>query len=838
MMLLSSAKAWGYSLLIVCMALTSLGTSSCHPTHHEGGISGKTGPGITLVISQKDREMIPDGLNDLKVYLEQISGKTTSITPAKTNTGFSVELSLNPTMEKVLEIDGYSISSGFNQVKIQAASFHGLRNGIYGLLHHMGCRWFYPGKDWAHIPKTSPFQFPKLQVQEKPSFRIRHIKYQFGTGPMVSNERDLNDWRRRNRLISSYEGFLSHTYSMFCSTDEFSKHPEWFPLQGKERKAYGQLCVSNQEVQQRAISWAKNKLRANPNWEYIAITPNDIPGRYCQCGTCKRLGSGSPTDQSMFLANKVARAIQGEFPGKYVAYYAYLTTGKAPTMKIDPHVLVFVTTAFRAYDSPREAVNAWSALTLNLAIRDYYNLVNFQKEQPSMVTTYLDNNLKFFARKNAWGVISEAGNQWGAEGINYYLATRMLWDVTQNREAVEADYMRTCWGDAAPAMQRYFDRLKEKPVLSDLFMGELNSLMQEADKLAKTEQVKNRIAHQKLYFNWLRMYYEHQSRLAAGEKPMPPLQDIIDYVWRVRKTNMVYTYSHFKRTQVFYDSKKPLPYNREQMAKADNRKYPFSPALNNNERREIAQIFNSGMTPYPPLKLTDEPQTGGKLVPLSSFGSRSSRAIPYSGDHLLIRKQCHLHFSLPASKKVTIPLLVAANASGSYLLSKANSTFSKKGSLASGSGSLVLGMLEKGQYSLEITMNKEMAKLGRKGDIPLTIEVAPSSAGFYRFVQDKIGPYYMYVPKGTKKFIISFQGQGGRLRVFDQQLNEQVNSKSTSPIGKEVLIEVPPGKDCSTWAFYIHEVKEINKLNIRGIPPYLSFSPDPRTLLVPASSKH
>lgn len=104
--------------------------------------------------------------------------------------------------------------------------------------------------------------------------------------------------------------------------------------------------------------------------------------------------------------------------------------------------------------------------------------------------------------------------QWGAYGINYWVAARMLWDPSQKLEDVLDDYYVHYYAEASEPMKDYFDylqtigRMQRDVNLPRESIEKLDSLLAAGEKAAQSEAVRQRVRRDCLSLDYLKLAWE------------------------------------------------------------------------------------------------------------------------------------------------------------------------------------------------------------------------------------------------------------------------------------------------------------------------------------------
>ncbi|QJW85779.1 DUF4838 domain-containing protein [Ramlibacter terrae] len=264
------------------------------------------------------------------------------------------------------------------------------------------------------------------------------------------------EWTARNRTAGGVDLQTGHAYGeiILALQAEFERHPEYYPLIDGRRKPgkEAKLCIGNEELRRLVVAYRVEKLRKRPALASVSVDPSD-GGGWCECEKCRALGSIS--DRVAILANEVAAAVGAESPGKLVGLYAYNHHSPAPSVRIAPNVVVSVATAFLHGDQTvEEIMDGWGRQGAVLGVREYYAVNTWDRDQPAQSRganlAYLSRTIPGFHARGARFMSAESSDNWGPNGLGYYIASRLLWDVRQAQRVPELvdDFLARAFGPA------------------------------------------------------------------------------------------------------------------------------------------------------------------------------------------------------------------------------------------------------------------------------------------------------------------------------------------------------------------------------------------------------
>ncbi|MCL5103186.1 MAG: DUF4838 domain-containing protein [Armatimonadetes bacterium] len=473
---------------------------------------GKTGAELTLARAGKALYCIvtaaqpttqeTKAADDLAMWLNEMTGAKFKVVPegdgavsgkviSVGNTKALAQANL-PESTLPLQNEGYAIAEKNSNLYLLGGKTRGIINAVYALLEEdLGCRWY--DRASATIPHKADLIFRPVLRYFIPVLDVRD--------PFYFEAFDA-DWSLRNRTNApdarvpeewgghcNYALFV-HSFDTFVPFDKYyDAHPEYFSLwEGKRVGGYynGQLCLTNPDVLKIVIDDVKKTLRGNPKAELISVSQNDNE-HYCQCPNCKAIddAEGSVSGSLMMFVNKVAQAIEGEFPKVKVITLAYQGTYKpSKHIRPRPNVAIQLCTDRHSYPHPfrfvtetdefQKALKDWAATGVSIYVWDYViNFANYSVPFPNM--SVVTDNIRFYIDHNAKGVMLQGSYQCpgGASArMKSWVWAKQLWDPSRDTRALMKDFVYGYYGKSAPQIWAYEDLLwriweKYHPTIAD-----------------------------------------------------------------------------------------------------------------------------------------------------------------------------------------------------------------------------------------------------------------------------------------------------------------------------------------------------------------------------------
>ena len=326
-------------------------------------------------------------------------------------------------------------------------------------------------------------------------------------------------WLRRQKLGASVNLGTAHAYENWYDLYH-DKRPEYFAMQldgtrrwdtSWRRRDFAKLCVSNPIVVKKIIDDALTSIRqaakapvtkmlpglkhsATPR-DAISIGHNDGgQSGFCLCENCKALDvpeaparfklrypTGSIdypalSDRYMVFNNRIAEGITEHFPDVYLLAFAYGATTPPPVkVKAHPNVVIQYVGPDTFPDSPyiwspydsemdwktqREEWDAWTQSNAKLSWRP-----NWLRASLGMLMLYphkVGSDIRYFADSGLIGTdFDTMMNDWGSQGLNYYVIAKLLWDLDGDVDQIIEDYCQHGFGPAAGEVKTLFDHVEQ-----------------------------------------------------------------------------------------------------------------------------------------------------------------------------------------------------------------------------------------------------------------------------------------------------------------------------------------------------------------------------------------
>ncbi len=716
-----------------------------------------------------------------------------------------------------LRREEYLLRSHAEGVWLIGASELAVEHAVWDFLYRLGYRQFFPGEIWEVVPELTELQVAWDAV-ESPAFHARRIWY--GYGPLPSRVAGYRQWLARNRVAQGFRLHSSHYYEaiLAANREAFDENPEFFALVDGQRRTTGndlKFCISNPELRQLVVEHACRVMQAEPERDSISMDPSD-GGNWCECPPCQEMGGIS--NRVLTLANEVADAINRLESGtRYVGMYAYNEHSPPPSIRVHPRVIVSATAGFlRGGFTLEEIIDGWQAQGAVMGVYDYFSVLPWDWDLPGRARasrpSYLADSLPDFYARNVRFHDAESSDNWGPNGLGYYVASRILWDLDEAERVPEIvdDFLTRAFGPAREPLAEFYRLIDgdNHPLLSPSLVGRMyRSLAEGRQRAAEDPAVRRRIDELISYTR----YVEWKLRDEQGAA--------LRHAHRIRDGGMV----HFRGMWPWRQSQ-GLDWETIPDAWQDESGYTADETLeileNGIRDHPVAQFtpvtFSQNLVPATPLNLPE--------VPTGNLGDIYQRHGRQGG--------CELYtwFAQPGELplKVTGGLIAHYRDRGNVHLqlfadgSPTDAAVDSDRSIPPDGQErrVVLRSSQQGLHRLELRDGGDASRLVWQDDWPMVLSCTPGSPPPVRGAWT----LYFYVPRGTEVVAGFVDHASGQLR--DADGNEVLSLAQVDAPGY-FTIPVPEGQDGRLWQVE----RSRAQLRLLTVPPYLARNH--RELLLP-----
>lgn len=794
---------------------------------------------VILVTSNGVEDLLPTA-EEFGGYLGRMLNRDVPVRQVPGPSGeyvFAVSASDLPVIDdadwrRIREMGGeaYVLQAGSEQLCVAGHTSLAVRHGAFALLEALGCRWLHPGERWTVAPHRTDWRLPEAKTFAAPEFRDRKVFYAYGYGIDESREalgRDFGLWLRANRLggLAPFRCGHSYPHTVGAYAEEFKAHPEYFGMTEEgTRRAFGtheSLCYSNPDVarifiEHRLVEF-KAMREANPYAFMVSMDPNDGSSP-CYCDSCRALGNGS--DQALYLANQVARALRKEYPDAAVGLYLY-ASHKLPPEKVKPEPNVYgqLAMAFnRTGFTYEELAQGWRAAGLQaMGIREYFGVEAWDWGLPGRGRgsnpTYMQDAIPRYKEWGATSLNAEMNANWGTFGPGLWVAARLLWDVDADVDAMLDDYYTSAFGPAAETMRALHAMwLEDSKLTRSNLHAWLTSVDRARQAVAESDAgFRNRIEDMMAYMHYVVLFrgWERAAATKDRDKAYAALKPLLAFTWRIRERQVVHSYALQRRlvnsgAEVLRPLEDGWRFNDPEAVWKDP-----TPMTST----ELSRLFEQDVRNHPPddrlVRFSSD------LVPLERSGTDETPS-----GHL--RRTSVWHVRVPDGRDAFSVRVEDGGLRGIELRDTGGVSLAKFGGIESEgeNGAAALEVPAPGLYT--VVLNGGQYRPVFPGDLRVVGEASIR----YPFPSEYFGSCYCYVPRGTKTVLVK---PGMRFSVQAPSWKAR-RDYYPSDEGPRECVEIPVGEDGGKlWRV---DASTRGAFYFLNIPPYVAL--DPGRMLVPA----
>jgi len=361
---------------------------------------------------------------------------------------------------------------------------------------------------------------------------------------------------------TDYSWFV-HSFDRIIHPDEyFDTNPEYFSMvDGKRLKEFSQLCLTNPDVLKISIEKVREALLKKPSSKIISISANDWYN-YCTCPDCAVLDAleGSCAGSLITYVNKIAEALEPEFPDVVFDTLAYQHTRQAPKQLRPRHnVCVRLCSiescfshSFETCDDDTrrtarpdgtrtnfiEDLRDWARVCDRLYIWDYTTgFAHYPAPHANWNT--LQPNMRSFVKNNVKGIYEQACGAFGGSTdlneLRAYIIGKLLWNAECDVKKHMEEFCEYYYGKAAPFILGYikaltdkvekdnihtgFNEQCDKAYLTDDMLDIYDEFFAKAEKAVIGDAIRHmRVAKARLSIRWVRLKNNHMLKGIVDHK--------------------------------------------------------------------------------------------------------------------------------------------------------------------------------------------------------------------------------------------------------------------------------------------------------------------------------
>lgn len=448
--------------------------------------------------------------------------------------------------------EGFEIVNHGEHIYLRGGAGKGLLYGVYELIEkQFGARKYDQGP--ALVKQRDGLALPRnFKLRFEPQLIYRESHYP------SSMDSEYLDWHHLHRFEDLW-GLWGHSFFKIIPPERyFVEHPEYFAWTNGRRQST-QLCLTNKEVQAKAVSYFRKAIADNPDAMYWSIAPMDGRGN-CTCDRCAEIDheEGGPQGTLIRFVNTVA----AHFPDQLFTTLAYGYTAEAPKKsKPRDNVYVMLSTIDATRELPlvsnptaatfRRQLEQWSKLSSNLFVWDYTTQFTAYLN-PFPMYDHFSKNIDYMSENGIKGIFEHGSGSTRSDMSVYasYIQAKSLWDPKIDQRQIEADFLKGYYGDAAGSIQDYIQQLlharASNHAVLDIYgnpIASRNGYLEprQMQHYRRTiEEARGKVAKEQVFLNRIHIlelgleYVELEQAKSYGKHALGFLQQTADGQWQVK----------------------------------------------------------------------------------------------------------------------------------------------------------------------------------------------------------------------------------------------------------------------------------------------------------------
>lgn len=518
--------------ILVLVISLSIAAASLISTTMPSNARASAWPGwsalTTLVVTSSSGPYLTEAAREFADHIDEVSPKDWTISDSDVE-GPAIRLKVDPKEPRLQgrHEEAVWLYSDGDGIHIVGRSPLAVRHGVYIVLEKLGFRWYFKHPAWSVAPDRLG-DLERLDEVHEPAFDFRLIWHNSIDDGGWGKEGLYTLWRQRNRLDGARSYEVGHSYDQILRANDPSAPDSAF-CPNREAVWPRQLDPRDPYVLLRATEFALARLERAPAptahfdeallAATVSVTPND--GR----GWCTDLAFDprALTDAIFSLANGVARDVALVHPDRYVGVFSYNDYDYVPRIPLEPNVLVQVSTYSRHNLPLDERLKGFRESGAALGIYDYLDVPQWSLDRPPTDFKQLLEKIPYYRDNGVRVFTAEASDGWGARGLLYYVAGRLLWDPDADVNELLTDFYDQAFGPAAGPAKRYYERLLSGTPTTDRVLALSFADLAEAETLAANRaDVLERVRHLEYYarYLWLRTLKDRNELDVDGLKQL------------------------------------------------------------------------------------------------------------------------------------------------------------------------------------------------------------------------------------------------------------------------------------------------------------------------------
>ncbi len=490
-----------------------------------------------IVCDQSAGAPVRTAANALQSYIKAACGKVPEIVSASDG-----KPAIMLDTEAFDDDESYSIKTTENGVVIGGSPVRGVLYGAYRFLEeYIG--WRFLAADTEVLKAAETVNVDAIDETYTPYFEYRDTYWTNHFDSAFSAKRAVNSSNSRHSVpelggLIGYTGQFVHTFTPLIGTDP-----------------YQQPCLSDPKTYEDTLAAVMKILEENPDSRIISVSQNDNQNS-CQCAQCLATDTeeGSPAGTLLRFVNRIAEAVEKDYPKVAIHTLAYQYTREAPKITVPrDNVIVQLCTIECCFNHAldddtcetnralKEDMIAWSNICNRIYVWDYTtNFMYYIAPFPNF--DVIAANVRFFHEHNVKGLFEQGNYQSGGNAelgdLRAYLLSKLMYNPYMEEEEYERhinEFLQGYYGAGWENIRKYYDFIMETSNKKGDFgiyhapdemyrfadfrdrCEEIDTWFDAAEAAAEDELRLAHVQHTRLSFTYLKWYFLYDKYVFASE---------------------------------------------------------------------------------------------------------------------------------------------------------------------------------------------------------------------------------------------------------------------------------------------------------------------------------
>ena len=329
---------------------------------------------------------------------------------------------------------------------------------------YLNTRFLWPGETGTDYMKLQQLRVPAgITHSREPRFK--------SAGASYSSHLDIcYDYALGWFGRGSWQLYGGHSIRTIASAKLYKEHPEYFAMTKGRRlmRERVHFCLSNPAVMELYYQTIRKKLDEGAEVYEVGMDDSYQP---CECDKCHAMHP-DPGERIWIFCRKLAEKFANSHPQKTLLLISYDKTLKPPmtfdsfpgNVKIE--LCKFSEPIFEMWKKYR-GITGFSVYIYNWG---YYLIPGFT---PKRDPDYITDQMKLLTAHNVEGIYRCGfGENYGLEGVLYYLHGKMMLDPELNSDKIVNDFIDRAFHEAAPPMKEFFRKMHTQLACYTRLLGE------------------------------------------------------------------------------------------------------------------------------------------------------------------------------------------------------------------------------------------------------------------------------------------------------------------------------------------------------------------------------